>query len=328
MLKHDLVTRLGGLLFAVSVLVASPAVRAQTFPERPITAVVYGAAGTSPDLFARAVTRLMSASMHVPIVIENRPGASGVIATEEVVRAKPDGYTLLFTSSTTLVNLRYVMKNVPFDSQRDLTPIAATFAPVEVLVVRAGLPVHTLPELIDHARTHPGDVSYGAAGYGSIFHLNGEDFASAAGINLLHVAYKGPLAALQDVAAGNVDMSFNSFGGLAAMVSTGRVRIIATLDDRRYKGLPNVPTVAETLPGYHKVDSWFAMMGPARLPQPIVERLNSELNKALQSPQMVDWMNKNVATSLGGSPEQIARMIQVSSARTERLVGQIGLQPQ
>ncbi|WP_250502121.1 tripartite tricarboxylate transporter substrate binding protein [Caballeronia sp. AZ7_KS35] len=326
--KQDLVSRLGCLMFAAPLLLASAAVRAQAYPDRPITAVVFGAAGTSPDLFARALTRLMSVSMKVPIVIENRPGASGVIATEEVVRAKPDGYTLLFTSSTTLVNLKYVMKKVPFDSQRDLTPIAATFAPVEVLVVRAGLPVHSLPELIDLARQRPGDVSYGAAGYGSIFHLNGEDFASAAGVNLLHVAYKGPLAALQDVAAGNVDMSFNSFGGLSAMVSTGRVRILATLDDRRYKGLPDVPTVAEVLPGYHKVDSWFAMMGPAKLPAPIVGRLNAELNKALHSPQMVDWMDKNVATPLGGSPSQIAAMIEASSARTRKLVSQIGLQPE
>ncbi|OBR50037.1 Bug family tripartite tricarboxylate transporter substrate binding protein [Paraburkholderia tropica] len=328
MMKRDAVGKLVGLLCVVPLVVASHAARAQAYPSKPITAVVYGAAGTSPDVFARAITRLMSASMKVPFVVENRPGASGVIATEEVVSAKPDGYTLLFTSSTTLVNLKYVMKHVPFDSQRDLTPIGATFAPVEVLLVRSGLPVHTLPELIALAKQHPGDISYGAAGYGSIFHLNGERFANAAGIKLLHVAYKGPLAALQDVAAGNVDTAFNSFGGLAAMVSTGRVRIIATLDAQRYKGLPNVPTVSETLPDYRKVDSWFAMMGPAKLPQPIVERLNDELNKALRSPQMVEWMEKNVATSLGGTPGQISRMIQESSARTGKLVSQIGLQPE
>jgi tripartite-type tricarboxylate transporter receptor subunit TctC len=307
---------------------ASPLAIAQSYPSRTITAVVYGAAGTTPDLFARALTRLMSASMHVPIVIENLPGASGVVATEEVIRAKPDGYTLLFTSSTTLVNLAYVMKHVPFDASKDLTPIGATFAPVEVLIVRSGLPVTTLADLIALAKRHPGDLTYGAAGYGSTFQLNGEQFASAAGIQLLHVPYKSPLQALQDVASGNVDMAFNSFGGLAAMVSTGRVRVIATLDAKRYKGLPNVPTVAETLPGYRKVDSWFGLMGPANMPRPIVDRLNAELNRALQSPEMVDWMEKNVATPLGGPPGQIAQMIEASSARTGALVKRIGLQPE
>jgi tripartite-type tricarboxylate transporter receptor subunit TctC len=318
----------GYMALALPLLAGTQTARAQAYPTKPITAVVYGAAGTTPDLFARAVTRLMSASMGVPIVIENRPGASGVIATEEVVRAKPDGYTLLFTSCTTLVNLKYVMKNVPFDSQRDLTPIGATFAPVEVLIVRSGLPVKTLPDLIALAKAHPDDLSYGAAGYGSIFHLNGEDFASSAGIKLMHIAYKGPLAALQDVAAGNVDMAFNSFGGLAAMVSTGRVRVLATLDGQRYKGLPNVPSVAEVMPNYQKADSWFAVMGPAHLPQAITERLNAELNKALDSPTMTTWMDRSVATRIGGPPGKVAEMIKTSSERTRKLVKQIGLRPE
>ena len=317
-----------GLALALPLLAAAPPAGAQTYPSRPITAIVYGAAGTTPDLFARAVTRLMSASMGVPIVIENRPGASGVIATEAAIRARPDGYTLLFTSCTTLVNLAYVMKNVPFDAWRDLTPIGATFAPVEVLIVRSGLPVKSLADLIALARAQPDTLSYGAAGYGSIFHLNGEDFAASAGIKLMHVAYKGPLAALQDVAAGHVDMAFNSFGGWAAMVSTGRVKVLATLDGERYKGLPDVPAVAEVIPGYRKPDSWFAMMGPANLPRPIVARLNAELDKALKSPAMKAWMDKNVARAIGGPPEKVGEMMKTSSAMTGKLVARIGLQPQ
>lgn len=318
----------GALALALALLGSAPTASAQAYPVKPITAVVYGAAGTTPDLFVRAVTRVMGESMHVPFVIENRPGASGVIAAETVIRAKPDGYTLLFTSCTTLVNLAYVMKNVPFDAGRDFTPIGATFAPVEVLLVRAGLPVKTLPDLIALAKAHPGDVSYGAAGFGSIFHLNGADFSAAAGIDAMYLAYKGPLAALQDVASGHVDVTFNSFGGLAGMVSTGRVRVLATLDDQRYKGLPNVPTVAETLPGYRKADSWFAVVGPAKLPQPIVARLNAELGKALRSRTMMTWMEKNVVTPIGGSPADVTAMIKASSARTRALVEKVGLHPE
>lgn len=320
--------KLGCLALALPLLAFTQAVHAQAYPVKPITAVVFGAAGAMPDLFARAVTRLMSASMGVPIVIENLPGASGIVSAEQVIRSRPDGYTVLFTSSSTLVNLPYVMKDVPFDAMGDLTPIGATIAPVEMLFVRAGIAAKTLPDLIALAKAHPGDVSYGAAGYGSIMHLNGEQFGSLAGIQLMHVAYKSPLTALQDVASGNVDMIFNSYGGMAGMVSTGKMRVIATLGKARYKGLPNVPTVAETLPGYKKVDSWFAVMGPAGLPRPIVVRLNAELNKALESPQMQAWMNRYVVTPIGGSPDDVARMIQTSSARTKNLVGKIGLQPQ
>ncbi len=298
------------------------------YPSKPITLIVYGAPGTTPDVFARAVTRQMSASLGQPIVIDNRPGSSGVVAAKEAIRAAPDGHTLLLTSSTALVNVMHLMKKPPFDPLRDLTPIGALFSPVEVLVVRSDLPAKTVPDLISYAKKNPGKLNYGAAGVGSIFHLNGELFASTAGVKLVHVPYKGPIAAMQDMAAGSVDMAFNSFGGLAGMVSTGKVRVMATLDKQRYKGLPDVPTVAETLPGYEKVDSWFALMAPAKLPQPIAARLNTELAKALKSPEMVKWMDENAVLPIGGAPEQVNEMIKASSVRIKTLVDKIGIQPE
>lgn len=304
------------------------AVHAQAYPTKPITAIVYGAAGTTPDLFARAVTRLMGASMGQPFVVENRPGASGVIATKEVIRSAPDGYTVLFTSNTSLVNVTKLMKKAPYDPVAELTPIGATYTPVEVLIVRSDLPATTVPDLIAYAKQNPGKLNYGAAGKGSIFHLNGEAFSTATGIKMQNVAYKGPLAALQDVAAGNVDMAFNSFGGLAGMLATGRVRVLAVLDKERYKGLPNVATIAESVPSYQKVDSWAAMMAPAKLPPALASKLNAELNKALKSPEMTKWMEDNVAQPIGGSPTQVGDLMSTTSVRLQKLMDQIGLKPE
>jgi tripartite-type tricarboxylate transporter receptor subunit TctC len=313
---------------AAIAVIASPVVLAQSYPSKPITAVVFGPPGSTPDLFARAITKQMSVALGQPFVIDNRPGSSGFVATNEVIRAAPDGYTVLFTSSTSLVNVMHLMKKPPFDSMRDLTPIGATFTPVEVVVARADLPAKTLPELITYGKRNPDKLSFGAAGVGSIFHLNGELFASTAGIKMTYVPYKGPLAALQDVAGGNVDMAFNSFGGLEGMLATGKMRVIATLEKQRYKGMPDVPTVAEILPSYQKVDSWFAMMAPAKVPRPIVERLNTELVKALKSPELVKWMDSAVVQPIGGSPDQVTQMMKDSSARVKKLIDQVGLQPE
>lgn len=322
------INKIAGLALAMACAVSTTVASAQPFPSKPITAVVYGAPGTTPDLFVRSVALKMGAALGQPLVVDNRPGASGVVATTTALKAPADGYTLLFTSSTSLVNTQYTLRKVPFDPFKDLTPIGTTFAPVEVLVVRADLPFKTLPELISYARQHPGKLSYGAAGVGSIFHLNGELFASTAGIKLLHVPYKGPVAAMQDMAAGSVDMVFTSFAGLEGMLSTGKMRVIATLDAQRYKGLPDVPTVAETLPGYQKIDSWFALMGPANLPKPLVDRLNAELNKALQSQEMARWMDQNVAVALPSSPAQVTQMMKTSSARIKTLVDRLGVKPE
>lgn len=320
--------KFAGMALALQVFAAPQAALAQDYPSRPITAVVFGAPGTTPDLFARAVTRQMSASMGQPFVIDNRPGASGVVATREAIRAAPDGYTVLFTSNTSLVNVMHLMKAPPYDPVRELTPISGTIMPVEVLLVRADLPARTVPELVALAKKSPGKLTYGASAAGSIFHLNGELFAATTGTKLVHVAYKSPIASMQDLAAGNVDMSFNSLGGLAGMLQTGRVRVLATLNKQRYKGLPEVPTVAETIPGYEKMDSWFAMMGPAKMPAPIVARLNAEVAKALRSPEVVKWMDDNDALPISGPPEQVTEMMAASSARLKKLVADIGLQPE
>ena len=211
---------------------------------------------------------------------------------------------------------------------KDFTPIATTIMPVEVLVVKTSLPFKTVRDLVDFAKQNPGKLSYGSAGVGSVFHLNGEQLNMIAGIQTLHVPYKSPILAAKDVVAGQVDMAFTSYGGIQGLAAGGKLRILGNMEKERYKRLPDVPTIAESIPGYEKVDSWFVMMGPPKLPQAIVTRLNSELVKALKTPEMQKWMDENGAVPLGGSPAQVVELIKSGSTKFKKLVDTIGLKPE
>ena len=280
------------------------------------------------DLFVRAVARPMGESLGQPLIVDNRGGASGMIGAEYVAKAAPDGYNLLFCTNSQMVGVMYLNKNVPYDPLKDFTPIATTIMPVEVLVVKTSLPFKTVRDLVDFAKQNPGKLSYGSAGVGSVFHLNGEQLNMIAGIQTLHVPYKSPILAAQDVVAGQVDMAFTSYGGIQGLAAGGKLRILGNMEKERYKRLPDVPTIAESIPGYEKVDSWFVMMGPPKLPQAIVTRLNSELVKALKTPEMQKWMDENGAVPLGGSPAQVVELIKSGSTKFKKLVDTIGLKPE
>jgi tripartite-type tricarboxylate transporter receptor subunit TctC len=280
------------------------------------------------DLFARVMAQKLTGQLGQSFIIDNRGGASGMIGADYVAKSKPDGYTILFCTNSQLVSVMFLNKNVPYDPFRDFTPIMATIMPVEVLVVRNNLPVKNMRELIDYAKAHPGKLSYGSAGVGSVFHLNGEALNFAAGIKMLHVPYKSPVLAMQDVVGGQVDMAFTSYGGSQTLINAGKLKLLANLEKERYKRIPNVPTVRETLPDYEKVPSWFAVLGPAKLPQAIVSRLNSEFARALKSPDLEKWMAENGAVPVASSPAELTQLMKSTTQSFSKLVKAIGIKPE
>ncbi len=300
----------------------------QAYPTRPIRMIVPFPPGPALDLVARLVTAKMGESLGQPIVVENRSGANGAIGSELVARAAPDGYTLLAATASTHVTAAFLVKNLPYDPQKDFTPIAASVEPVTCLVVNSSVPANSVNELIDHARRNPGKLSYGSSGVGSVFHMMGELFKQTTGVDMVHVPYKGVVPAMSDVAAGQIPMTFIAVANAIPHMRTGKVRILATLEPGRYAGLPGVPSIVESVPNFHKPASWFGFFGPAGLPQPILARLNSEMVKALNSPDVRTKLEDVGYAIIGNTPEQFGALIKAGMQQYGGIIKAAGIQPE
>ncbi|MBR0660956.1 Bug family tripartite tricarboxylate transporter substrate binding protein [Neoroseomonas oryzicola] len=273
------------LLGAGSLLAAPTTLRAQQgFPSRPITVIVPNPPGGGTDFAARLFQEGLQAALGQPVVIENRPGANGNIAINAVVRAQPDGHTLLLQYNGYHAGNPAMMRDLTWDPIRDLSLVGmATMAP-HVILVAPNVPANTLAEFIAHARANPGKLNYASSGNGSIQHIGGVLFARAIGAEMVHVPYRGAAPALQDVAGGRVEMFITTPSSAVALVQGGRVKALAMASARRAAGLPEVPTTAEAgLPGF-TLDAWFAFAVPAATPRPVQDRLNAALRDvAMQS---------------------------------------------
>lgn len=276
---------------ALAALLAStvPAARAANWPQRPLKIVIPFAAGGSSDIVARLLAEKLAAALGQPAVVEPKPGANGLLATAAVARAD-DGHTLLLVGAAHAINASLYAR-LPYDTARDFQPVALVAAPGPlVLGLHAGVPAKTLPEWLALARRTPGSASYASAGVGNLLHLAGEMLAQQAGVQLLHVPYKGAAPALNDLAGGQVQAMFNSALALEPFVKEGRVRLLAQTGPRRAASLPaDLPTVAEAagLPGF-QVQGWFGLLAPASMPAEAVARLNTECVKALALPELRD----------------------------------------
>lgn len=314
------------LCFAAAACVAAPfAVFPQAYPLKPIRLIVpYPPGGIDP--YARVLGPKMNEELGQPVVIENRPGANGFIGSEQVARAAPDGYTIVFATSSTLVAGVLMSKKPPFEPVKDFTPIINIFEAVQTLAVHNSLPVNSVKELIDYAKKNPGKLSYNSSGIGSVFHLNGEMFKMATGVNIVHVPYggTGPMAA--DFAAGRVEVCFPGITNILPFMD--RVRVLAMLEPKRHAKFPNVPTLAEILPGYQKAPSWIGILGPANVPRPIVDRLNAAGAKALNEPDVRKFFDDRGSVIIGGTPEEFAATMRSNLKVTAELVKRIGLQPE
>ena len=315
------------LLGMAALLLAASPTLAQSFPSRPITIVVPFPPGPL-DVVARWIAPKMSEALGQPVVVDHRPGANGAIGSSAVARAAPDGATILAGTVGTHVTSLHLTRSLPYDPIKDFTPIAAAVEPVTCLVVNAALPVNSVRELIDYAKERPEALSYGTSGVGSVFHLMGELFNQTTGVKLQHVPYRGVGPAMQDVIAGHIPVVFTSVSTALPNLDQGRIKILAVLEPARYTKLPNVPSLSETIPAFRKPSSWFGYLGPPGMPPPIVTRLNAEIVKALNAPDILPNLENTGYTVIGGTPEEFAALIKDGIERYGAIIKAAGIQPE
>jgi tripartite-type tricarboxylate transporter receptor subunit TctC len=294
--------------------------------QRPLKIVVPFAPGNGTDILARLMAPKMTAATRQPVVIENRGGANGQIGAEAVAHAAPDGATILFTSPSTHVTAQFLSKTLPYDPIKDFTPITAAVEPVTVMTANPSLPVNSVTELIAYAKANPGKLNYSSPGVGSVFHMSGELFKLGAGVDIVHVPYKS--ATLAGVLSGEVSISFNSLASVLPHMRSGRLKVLAVLEAKRYPGLPEMPSIGEALPGFEKPASWFGLFGPAGLPSPVVARLHDELVASLKDPEVRSKVDELAMTVVANTPEQFSVMLRSGIAQYGRLIKAAGIQPE
>jgi tripartite-type tricarboxylate transporter receptor subunit TctC len=300
------------LAVALSALAATGAA-ASGYPEHPIRLVVPFPAGGGADNLARAIMPKVEAALGQSIIIDNRPGAGGNVGAEMVARATPDGYTLLYgTNGTHSINAS-LYSNLRFDPVKDFAPVSRMTSIAAMLIVNPKLPVNSVAELIRYAKDHPGQVNFASAGNGTTSHLAGELFKTMAGIDLVHVPYRGGALAMTDLIGGQVQIMIEVMPNAYPMARSGRVRALAVSTAQRFAGAPEYPTIAESgLPGF-EASAWDGVFAPAGTPQPIVERLNTAIHEALRDPALVQTLRGLGAQPVPNTPEEFARYIASST---------------
>jgi tripartite-type tricarboxylate transporter receptor subunit TctC len=295
---------------------------------KPITIVVPLPPGPSVDMIARIVAIKLSESLGQTVIVENHGGANGTLGSHLVARAAPDGYTLLAATPASHVTAKFLMKNLPYDPVKDFTPIMAAAEPVTALVVNSELPVNSVQELIAYAKAHPGKLSYGSSGVGSVFHLTGELFNQIAGVNIAHVPYRGVSKPMQDVAAGHIQMMDISLSSARGALASHKAKVLAILEPKRYGKMPDVPSMSEILPGFRKPSTWFGFFGPAHLPPDILARLSTEMRKAITAPDVRAKLEANDLMVIADTPEEFAALQLDSIRKFGAIIKAAGLQPQ
>jgi len=292
---------------------------AQTYPSHPVRIVVPFAAGGPADIYARYIGQRLQDVLGQPFVIDDRPGAGSVIGTDLVAKAPPDGYTLLMMSNTHTVN-ESLLHNKPFNLLRDFVAVAPVNYSDLVLVVHPSVPANSLQELIELARSKPGKLNYASSGPGTPYHLAGELFKTMAGLDIVHVPYKGSSGARNDVIGGQVQMMFDAVTTMAPQVRAGKVRALGTTGKSRSAVLPDVPTMSEAgLPGY-ETTIWLGIMAPAGTPTAVVERLNSEINKIVRNPEVKAEWSKQGAEAMSMTAEEFVQFVREDIAKWAKVV--------
>jgi len=314
--RPKLLRLFAGALAAVLAL-AGPA-SAQDYPTRPIRLMVPFTPGGGTDLLARIVAQKMSEGLGQPIVVDNRPGANTLIATEALVRAAPDGYTLLMQTNNLAANPTLYRGKISFDTVKDIAPVSLVAGNPHVLVVNPSVPATNLKEYIALAKAKPGTISFASAGSGTVNHLSGELLKMLAGIDILHVPYKGSGSVMPDLLGGQVNSLFAAMPTVTGYIKEGKLRAIAVTTPKRFKGLPDVPTIAEQgYPGYD-FSSWFGIVAPAGTPKPIIDRLQREVVKALKDPGVQERLHDYEI--FGSTPEEFGAFIRADIDKQAKLI--------
>ncbi|PZQ78107.1 MAG: hypothetical protein DI563_01390 [Variovorax paradoxus] len=315
-------------LASAAMLAGVPAcASAQTYPTKPVRLVVPYPPGGIGDTLARELGTHLGARLGQPVIVDNRPGASQMIGAETVAKSPPDGYTLFLGSLSSLVLNMYSHKSMAYDSFNDFAPVSMFFSTPLYLVVNPALPVKDVQEFVAYAKANPGKVSFGSIGTGSSLHLSGEIFKAAAGVDLLHVPYKGSVPAVTDLIGGQIQALFDAGTSSLPQVRGGKLRVLGVTSAKRASGTPDIPAIAETVPGYD-ASFWFAIFAPTGTPKPIVHRLSSEINDILKQPALRDRYKGDGVELAGSTPEELASQMRADLPRWTAIQKQAGVKPE
>jgi tripartite-type tricarboxylate transporter receptor subunit TctC len=306
-------------------LAAAPALAQDNYPNRAVRIIVPTPPGGPVDVVARLVAQVLATGIGQSVVVDNRPGAGNTIGSREAARAEPDGYTLHYSSVSGLVLAPMLHKDPGYDPIKSFQPIAAVATTSIILVVHPSFPAKSVKELVDYAKANPGKVNFSSGGIGVLPHLVGEMFKARAGVNIVHVPYKGGGPSIQDLVAGNVQMTFEGTGVLMPLIEAGKLRALAVTSAGRNPAIPDVPTMVESGYAGFVTGGWTGLLGPAGLPAPIVGKLNAAINAGLQAPQMKVALAKFRADPLGGTPAEFGELIKSDIAKWGPVVKSLNL---
>ncbi len=297
------------------------------YPAKPVKMIVPYAAGGTTDVLARIVADKLTQSLGQQVVIEYKPGAGGTIGADAAAKSPADGYTIVMGAPGSHSTAPSLYAKLPFDPVKDFAPIVHVANVPNSIIVHPTLPVKSVTELIAYAKANPGKLTYGSAGTGATTHLTGELFSLVADVKLTHIPYKGSSQAMIDLLGGQIQMMFENLPGAASQVRSGKVRGLAVTSLRRSPAFPDLPAVAETLPGFEVV-AWFALFAPAGTPPAIVARLNSETDRALKLADVREKIAQAGSDPIGGTPEDLAKFLAADIAKWARVTREAGIKPQ
>jgi tripartite-type tricarboxylate transporter receptor subunit TctC len=313
------------LLLVCALLFAGSAI-ADDYPSKSIRLLVPFPAGGAVDAVARLLSDPMTKGLGKPVVIDNRGGAGGVVGMEAAAHAPPDGYTLLLAHSG-FTAMPGLYRTLAFDPVRDFDGVSIAVSGIFVVAVNPNVPLHSIADLIAYAKANPGKLSYGSAGVGSTVHLAAELFKSMAGVDILHVPYRGVGPAITDLLGGQIQIVFAPASNVLPLATSGQLRALAVTSAKRSTLAPDLPALAETLPGFEAV-GWYGLAVPAGTPKPTIARLNAEANRALASNELVEKMRVQGYEPVGGTPEQAGAWIKAEVERWTKVIRGAGIQPQ
>jgi tripartite-type tricarboxylate transporter receptor subunit TctC len=300
--------------------------RAQAYPSQPLRWVVGFPPGGGADTVSRIMARWLSERLGQPVVIENKPGASTNISVQAVANAPPDGYTILFIGASAAVNVT-LFDNLPFNLLRDIAPVSGLIDFPFVLIVHPSVPARTVAELIAYAKANPGKISMASFGAGSSSHVAGELFKTMAGVNLVHVPYRGSASALTDMISGQVQVMFDVMTSALPHIRSGALRAIAVAGKNRFPGLPNVPVIADTVAGY-EANSWCGLGAPRGTPPEIIDRLNREINAGLKNPAVIEQLAKVSTTPIIFTPAEFGAFMASEVEKWGKVIKVAGVRPE
>lgn len=301
--------------------------RADNYPSRPIRLIAPYAPGGGVDIMARLVAQYLSKTIGQSVVVENKPGAGGVTGTEVLVNSPPDGYTLILASSSPVVVAPYLMKKLSYDPFKDLAPISLIANIPAILLVKPSSPYNTIQQILAAAKAEPGKLTFSSSGVGGTAHLSAQMLKLMAGVDMLHVPYRGTGPAIAAVMGGQVTMTFADVIAGLPYVKSGQLKAVAFTTPGHLAALPELPSIASVLPGY-SATVWYGVLAPAKTPKAIIAKLNKALVQAVHSPGMVKTLANEGVTPIGDTPEQFASFIKEDGARWSKIIHESGMKPE